>query len=463
MLQAIMTANNLSYTAVMDIIRLFNTVFQGDKLPESEYLFKKVCSVKIDCKKLYFCDDCLSETFENLPKGGICPKCNKKSMDYFVSTPIKNSLRTIMMRNLKSVTEYKSDLESMDTEIISDINNSKWYKDLNLGNDIITLNINTDGVAPYNASKKSSLWPILASINDLPLSIRFQKRNILSAAFWLSKNPPEMKLLMQPFVTEMIDLFNNGIQIGAKKYKVVVGGCCLDSPARCKVLCMKQFNGFYGCTYCQHPTVDRHYPLLDVQNRSIEMHMEHINQLQNLPETQRQNSVMGVKGRTILLDLPNFNPMLQCPVDFMHCVLLGVVKHMLNLHFSSKYKDQPFYVKNSEKQIVDDRFRRLKMCSEVTRKTETVTDKFNTWKANELYNFFFLASRYCLSAPVLSPPYYQNFLVLLETIEWLCSEKILRSNLQTYRENLKNFVQQFQLLYGVDHIYMDTIYICCYT
>ncbi len=29
-----------------------------------------------------------------------------------------------------------------------------------------------------------------------------------------------------------------------------------DSPARCKVLEMSQFNGYYGCTYCYHSGVN---------------------------------------------------------------------------------------------------------------------------------------------------------------------------------------------------------------
>ena len=59
MTQAVMTANNLSYTAVLDIIKLMNLTLGQKKLPESLHLFKKVCCESMNYSKIHFCPKCM--------------------------------------------------------------------------------------------------------------------------------------------------------------------------------------------------------------------------------------------------------------------------------------------------------------------------------------------------------------------------------------------------------------------
>ncbi|KAH6936128.1 hypothetical protein HPB50_013553 [Hyalomma asiaticum] len=42
---------------------------------------------------------------------------------------------------------------------------------------------------------------------------------------------------------------------GLKLSKVNVVCSCVDAPARAAVLNMKQFNGYYGCSFCHHKGV----------------------------------------------------------------------------------------------------------------------------------------------------------------------------------------------------------------
>ena len=51
----------------------------------------------------------------------------------------------------------------------------------------------------------------------------------------------------------------------------------------------------------------------------------------------RMQIVYGVKGKSVFHSLPGFDVIRNNPVDYMHCVLLGVVRTLLSLWFESKY------------------------------------------------------------------------------------------------------------------------------
>ena len=43
--------------------------------------------------------------------------------------------------------------------------------------------------------------------------------------------------------------------------------------------------------------------------------------------------VYGVKGKSVLQIIPSFDVVKSVPVDYMHCVLLGLVRKLLSLWF----------------------------------------------------------------------------------------------------------------------------------
>lgn len=53
---------------------------------------------------------------------------------------------------------------------------------------------------------------------------------------------------------------------------------------------------------------------------------------------------MGIKGASPLFALPTFDPSKSPVIDWMHCVLLGVVKLMLGLWLSASNKTKEYYI-----------------------------------------------------------------------------------------------------------------------
>ncbi|CAN8016251.1 unnamed protein product, partial [Ixodes persulcatus] len=101
--------------------------------------------------------------------------------------------------------------------------------------------------------------------------------------------------------------------------RVQIVCCCVDAPARAAVLNIKQFNGYYGCTWClQKGTYLNGKQLL---NRHID--------LGTVPSTlQKEKPSHGVKGPTPLMNAPGPDLVWGVNPDYLHCVLEGVTKQM---------------------------------------------------------------------------------------------------------------------------------------
>ena len=451
-----MAANGLSYAAVLDIIRLINVIVgPSAQLPESEFLFKKVCTASIQYSKQFFCKSCHYFFGEN-SKLVKCPDCDSPdNKEYFVTTPIKKSLERIVRSNYKDIVDYKKHLEKFSSEEIADIGNGMWARKYAKKN-VLTLNINTDGVAPFSASKKKSFWPILITINNLRPNQRSEKKNVLVAAYWMSETPVIIELFFKVFIKELNYLYINGIKIGEKVYKVVVAACCLDSVARSKLLSMKQFNGSFGCTYCLHPTNKQRYPYQTAPLRTLENFKSGIADWENLSECDKKKgmAIFGIKGHSILMDIPEFDPTVQVPIDFMHCVLLGVVKTLLSFWLSPKYHKQEFYIDNSKRKLLDQKLQSIKTYSECTRKANTIMD-YKTFKANELFNWMFYYSKYCLSGLILKPIYYRHYVLLIDCMDILYNNMFTIEQLDTIDEKLNSFVKTFEVLYGKEYMFYN--------
>lgn len=105
-----------------------------------------------------------------------------------------------------------------------------------------------------------------------------------------------------------------------------------------------RFNGYNGCSLCYHPgkLVERvvKYPIdvCEYSDRTDEEVMEDMAQ-----SFEENRSIRGVKGPSPLINLPHFPICWGFPPDFMHCLLLGVVRQLADLWFSSPASN-PFYI-----------------------------------------------------------------------------------------------------------------------
>ncbi|OXU17497.1 hypothetical protein TSAR_009399, partial [Trichomalopsis sarcophagae] len=158
---------------------------------------------------------------------------------------------------------------------LEDIFDGKIYKNYSknpnlLGNPYnFSYTFSMDGCKSSDSSKVT-IWPIYMMIHEFPYFLRrqcmyFSNHDLSTRGFKWKYNSEDVVSCLFPL------------------------GCCVESPCRASMLNMKRFNGFYGCTYYEHPTesVDgvRKYPMLndppdqhlntesDVENEVEEAHL----------------------------------------------------------------------------------------------------------------------------------------------------------------------------------------------
>ena len=185
------------------------------------------------------------------------PFCGSESMEknsYFHYIPVKQQIEATLSDPKLNRLLTNRDLESLqNTETVNDITTSKLYKELIgktcfTGNDI-SLTWNTDG-APVFSSLQFAIWPLQASINELPPHLRCN--NMLLIGLWFG-GQPTMNTFLKPFVDECSELQQHGFpflnELHTRKVFPLI--FCGDAPARAKVRNVKQFNGAYGCDCCE--------------------------------------------------------------------------------------------------------------------------------------------------------------------------------------------------------------------
>ena len=81
----------------------------------------------------------------------------------------------------------------------------------------------------------------------------------------------------------------------------------------------------------------------NAEKRTKESYLNHANKAVH---SDPHKSVYGIKGPCWLSALNNFDIINGIGVDYMHCVLVGVVKTLMKLFFSKEYSKEPFNINN---------------------------------------------------------------------------------------------------------------------
>ena len=335
------TRFGLSDAAFQSLIHLIDC-----HLPRREhrslYLLMKKLPKPSNIITHFFCSACkniinfVGATQAMCSCGMIC-KMNdlKQQQCFFIQIPIKDQL----IRLLQNDRIHNMLQEGFTSSQISDVHSGKVYNKLIHNNVIsekdLTLQWNTDGVQIFQSSKVS-LWPIQIAVNNLPYKHR--KENIILCGLWYGSKP-EMNTFLKPFIEELSILHNEGLEYvipGSKNkrnVKVHTLIASVDSQARPLLQKVKTFRGKQGCPFCLkegeecevgHGTARIYCG--DIENlRTHEQHVQYVNIVMKTGKVKN-----GIKGASVLLLLPLFNIISSFVPDYMHCVLLGVVKSMVD-------------------------------------------------------------------------------------------------------------------------------------
>jgi hypothetical protein len=135
-------------------------------------------------------------------------------------------------------------------------------------------------------------------------------------------------------------------------------------------------------------------------------------------------------------------------VDYMHSVLLGVVRHfpMLWVGRGRNYSLTPIQV-----QCIDSKLRAIKPPVDVTRLPVRSITQASKWKANECRAWLLHYSVFVLRG-VLSSNLVSHWALLAKAVYLLLKTSISVDDVSMARNLLQTFVKQVELLYGKEHM-----------
>lgn len=277
--------------------------------------------------------------------------------------------------------------------------------------DKIIIDINIDGL-PIFKSKNFSVWPVqVAIVND-----ENEYKPFMVAIFGGNK-PTDLDFL-DDTVTELKDLMTEGY--GDIPFEVRYVIC--DAPARALVKGTVQFNGRYGCDFC------------DVKGEYDKrmMFLYKGNPRTNSSFREEDNSEHH-KYKSIFLNL-DVDMVKQFPLDPMHCVDLGVTKRLM--HYWREGEKQHRVASNKLDLISKFNMAIKHFPSSFNRKPRSLNE-FKMWKATEFRTFLLYVGPVVLRW-VLNPKDYRLFLALSVAMAILYNKKMVQNH-SDFADELLNF------------------------
>lgn len=137
----------------------------------------------------------------------------------------------------------------------------------------------------------------------------------------------------------------------------------------------------------------------------------------------------------------------------MHCCLLGVQKHLLNLFLNPKYSGSTFYMSPKKRQLLNKRLLAIKPPAYIVRKPRSLDERAN-FKASE-YRFLLLYYLpVCLSGLVPNA-YIQHVRRLSAAVYILLKSTILKKEVDNAEIMLHRFVKDHQFFFGKECMVMN--------
>ncbi|XP_060556799.1 uncharacterized protein LOC132717364 isoform X2 [Ruditapes philippinarum] len=411
--------HNLTASACKDVLKTVKDTVK-DILPENEKAIHSLLSYEkllshipsSTYKKIHYCSVCECVT----PNNGNSSECNSENCRGRIKSFMIANVADLLCNMLKApgifedilMTKQRIHQNENDTKI-TDIHSGKMYKvsERNLPeceSIHLTGTMNTDGVNLYSSSKVE-LWPVFMAINELSPELRFSRENLLVLGLWQGKGKPPFKQFLAYICQEINILTQNGIQMEMeeKLYVVYLRVLCvtMDLPAKAAVLNMTLYNGREACILCEETGVTvaqgrghcRSYPYrTENELFPIRSHDSVIESMRNASAIHR---IKGFKGLSGLACLQEFDLVNGIVPDYMHAVLLGIVKTILNKWFSPTESGKDHFI-GKELKRVSEKLLKIKPPYFIERLPRDLEKNYAHLKATELQTFLLYYSIPCL-------------------------------------------------------------------
>ncbi len=452
-------ACRLPFTTIDMLLKLLQLLCPpNNHLPQSIYKFKTFFEkFSSSHQKQQFCSDCKTEFRENQSK---CDNlsCRHVEPSTLISFNPEKAIRRVLKSTFGQVHHIQYIIFVLlcignwnklvcpvyQGSILYDIHNGAGFKGIQHG-----LIFNTDGISPYKSSR-ITVWPILIALSDLPPGLRMNKDNVITVALWVGESKPPMDVFFKPLTLLITRLSTVGVKlkapiIGQKtiKFKPLFGS--FDLVAKAPVLNMHQFNGKNGCSTCLNPgewNGSRYYlphSTMSYASRTNDSVMKAAEDAEK-----KKTIIDGIKGKSVLTNVVDL--VAGVPMDYMHCVLEGVMKWLIEKWFNSSSHGSPYYIGRSVKKV-DSYLLYQSPPHDFSRAPRSIEKHRRFWKASEQRNFLLYYSLPILSS-ILPPLYFHHYSLLVCAMHILLQSKLTEIQIQAAEVMLFDYYKLLPELYG---------------
>lgn len=217
MLMAHTLKHHVSGVALKEMLEMLNIIAPGCVPNTMWYLNKTFFNLADKAQIHYYCPECLFFLGQNPPER--CSECNcvinqnqcLQDNFFFLVMPLSCQIKNLLQQpNIYHAlrSHFNSD------DLIGDIQTGKEYQNPKLSDFVentknITLSFNCD-VSPVFKSSRYSIWPILCTINELPLEER--GNNVMLHTFRFGSKKPRVDTYFSPFVEDLQQCYTDGVE-----------------------------------------------------------------------------------------------------------------------------------------------------------------------------------------------------------------------------------------------------------
>lgn len=199
------------------------------------------------------------------------------------------------------------------------------------------MSVNIDGV-PIFTNSLHAFWPILVSVD----SITVLRESVLCVAIYAGLGKSDANDLVNDFINECEEVIRTGIVINNITFQFGLLNLICDLPAKASVLYIKNHSGYFACSKCCQ---EGDY----IDGTTCYPEINNIKRNNNSFRRQTQIQLFHSKEKKSFFEkIVGFDMVEDVPIDYMHCVLLGVVKRLIaHSKFGWVHGKPPFKLRTS--------------------------------------------------------------------------------------------------------------------
>ena len=303
----------------------------------------------------------------------------------------------------------------------------------------VLIQFNFDGL-PLHKSTRKHFWPVLCRA-----LVKENFTNVFPVGIWFGNGKPNDVNAYLNSLLEDLSVLNGNIVVNGKSLCLSIHCFTCDTPARALVKCVKGHGGYSSCERCCIRGIT-----LDGSRKFFEVN----SQLRTDQSFREQQDVNHHNSYSPLCSL-QVDMVRDFTLDYMHLVLLGVVRKLVCMWFPSfsnnkkhDFRHEHVIGKLTSKAVN----RRAEKCGrfwpiEFQRRPRTFKD-VNYFKATEFRNIVCYTYPFIFFNSFRSEEVYKHFLLLVVAMRLLLSVDLAPGLVIYSRRLLVKFVKDARKYYG---------------